>query len=113
MAQNKNKLIQLFIGNVYNAIVHEILEKAIDLEEIKNKYHKELRTSMDIAKYYRDKINPVDKPLLKDAKDIKKDIMSRVNNELKIRISKGYKNIDLDSVESTVNKFLKELKVIE
>ena len=30
MTQNRNQLIQLFVGNIYNAIVHEILEKAID-----------------------------------------------------------------------------------
>lgn len=30
MPQNRNKLIELFIGNIVNAIVHDILEKAID-----------------------------------------------------------------------------------
>ena len=33
MSQNRNKLIILFIGNVSNAIVHEILEKAINNKE--------------------------------------------------------------------------------
>ena len=32
MPQNRNQLIELFIGNITNAIVHRILEKAIGKE---------------------------------------------------------------------------------
>lgn len=114
MTQNRNQLIELFIGNIYNAIVHEILEKSIDNKEIKDKYNKELKNSLIKAEIYRSKINPVGKPLLLiDSDDIRKDILNRVKNQLKNRISKGYKNINLDSVEETVNKFLREMKVIE
>ena len=114
MTQNKNKLIDLFIGNISNAIVHEILEKAINIEEIRSKYNKELKTSLDIAKYFRNKINPINKPLSSiDSSEIKRKITNNIKNELMIRISKGYKNINLDSIEDSVNKFLKETKVIE
>jgi len=112
MAQNRNKLINLFIGNLSNAIVHKILEEAIGVEEIKSKYNKEIKTSFDVAKYYRDKINPIDKPLLnKDISEIRRRITTNVKNELKIRILKGYKNINLNIVEQTIDIFLKETKV--
>ncbi len=61
MPQNRNKLIELFIGNISNAIVHEILEKAITQEELIEKYDKELLASLSLAKRYREKINPIDK----------------------------------------------------
>ena len=35
MIQNRNKLIELFIGNLSNAVVHKILEKAIENELMK------------------------------------------------------------------------------
>ena len=44
MVQNRNKLIGLLIGNISNAIVHEILEKAVSSKpEISIKYKKEIR----------------------------------------------------------------------
>ncbi len=70
--QNRNRLIELFIGNMANSIVHEILEKAIDDKELANRYEKELTTSLEIAKKYRAKINPVNNPLLdRDVRYIK------------------------------------------
>ena len=72
MVQNRNKLIELFIGNASNSIVHRILEKAIAKErneEISDKYRKELITSFEIARRYRKGINPVNLPLPK--KDMK------------------------------------------
>ena len=59
MPQNRNQLIELFTGNITNAIVHRILEKAIDKQEIADKYRKELITSFEVAKKYREKINPI------------------------------------------------------
>ena len=48
MAQNRNKLIDLFIGNLVNAVLHRILEKAIlDSLEIAVKYKKEIKNSWD------------------------------------------------------------------
>ena len=58
MTQNRKKLIDLFIGNISNSIVHKILEKAIDNNEIINKYIKEQNISLEIAKKYRERINP-------------------------------------------------------
>jgi len=114
MNQNKNKLIDLFIGNISNAIVHEILEKAIDIEEIRIKYNKEIITSFDIAKHYRNKINPAYKPFSsKDQVEIKKKVMNKVRNELQSRILRGYKNINIESTEETVDKFLRKTNIIE
>jgi len=114
MTQNKNKLIELFISNLTNSIVHEILEKATNQDELINKYGKELLNSLNIAKKYRDKINPFDSNLpYKDAVYIKNKITNKIRNELRLRISKGYTNINLNLIELLVDKYLKETKVVE
>ncbi len=101
MVQNRNKLIEFFIGNISNAIVHEILERAVNEEFIADKYRKDLRTSFELAKKYREKINPISKSLPdKDIFYIKTKIINRVRAELMIRISKGYENIDLNLIGS-------------
>ena len=113
MSQNRNKLIILFIGNVSNAIVHEILEKAINNKEITDKYRKEIVNSLDKAKEYREKINPKNMGLSdKDVQNVKNKITNKVKTELKIRISKGYEGINLDLVEEMVDKYLKETNII-
>ena len=113
MSQNRNKLIILFIGNVSNAIVHEILEKAINNKEITDKYRKEIVNSLDKAKEYREKINPKNMGLSdKDVQNVKSKIVNKVNGELKLRISKGYVGIDLNLVEKIVDKYLKETSVV-
>lgn len=114
MVQNRNKLIDLFIGNISNAVIHKILEKAAEQEELSNKYNKEQLTSFEIAKRYREKINPIKSPLpYKDISYIKSKRINKVRAELLLRISKGYENIDLGLVENLVNEFLKETKIIE
>jgi len=45
--------------------------------------------------------------------DIKTRIISKVNSELKLRIDKGYKNINLSLVESLVDKALKEMRIAD
>lgn len=111
---NRNKLIDLFISNISNAIVHKILEKAIDKQEIALKYNKEIINSWEIAKKYREKINPINRELPShDSEEIKLAITNKVKAELKLRIDKGYKNINLSLVEEFVNSALKELEVIE
>lgn len=113
MVQNRNKLINLFIGNISNAVVHEILEKAIDVDEIINKYNKESEVSFEIAKRYREKINPVGKLLpSEDVLKIRNKAINNVKNELEIRILRGYKNIDVALVEDIVDKFLKEMRIM-
>ena len=93
--------------------MHKILERAININEISQKYGKEVRNSWEIAKAYREKINPVGSPLLGvDAEEIKRKISNKVRNELKLRIDRGYKNISLELVDDLVFQFLKELKII-
>src|SRR3989338_7984609 len=98
MALNRKKFIDLFIGNASNAILHKILEKAVEDEIIRKYYDKEFLNSFQLAKKYREKINPKDGKI-PEYSEIKGAILKKVNNELNIRISKGYKNIDLDLAE--------------
>jgi hypothetical protein len=110
---NRNKLIEAFTSNLSNAIIHNILEKAIDKEEIAERYSKEIKNSWEIAKKYREKINPINNPLpLHDLEDIKRKITNKVNSELNLRINKGYNNINLSLVKEIVDKSLKELRVV-
>ena len=112
MVHNRKKLIDLFIGNISNAIVHDILEQAIQEEGLSSKYRKELTTSFEIAKKYREKINPVNSSFPeKDIVFVRKKILQKVRNEIELRISKGYTNLDVNVVEKFVDKILKELKV--
>ena len=112
MVQNRNKLIGLFISNIANAIVHRILERAIDNDNIRDHYDKELKASFNKAKIYREKINPVNKTLPdKDTSYVKNKIIRKVKAELELRISKGYENIDLELVDSLVKDSLKEMNV--
>ena len=114
MPQNRNKLIGLFISNISNAVIHEILEKAIDAEDTIIKYQKEIKNSFEIAKAYRSRINPVEYPLpSRDIEEIRRGVINKVKKELNSRISKGYKNINLNSVEEVVDKFLREMKICE
>ena len=110
MAINRKKLIDLFVGNMANAVLHKILEKAIEDDVIRRYYDKEFLNSFEIAKKYRNKINPIEDKL-PESSEIKEIIIRKVNNELKIRISKGYENIDLSLVESITDSVLSELKV--
>ena len=111
MPQNRNKLVDLFVANITNAIVHQVLEKAIDNAEIANKYVKELRTSSDTAKKYREKINPANKAL-PDIKEIKDKIIKKAHAKLLIRVTNGYENINLNLVDELLTKALKELNVL-
>ena len=112
--KNSNKLIELFIGNIANAIVHSLLELAIGAELVADKYRKELASSFEAAKRYREKINPISRMFPdKDVAYIKEKIMARVKSELITRISKGYDNIDLELIESLTDKALKDVKIID
>ena len=112
MVQNRNKFIELFIGNISNAVVHEILERAVGKELMADKYRKELITSFEIARRYREKINPVNRPISdKDVEYIRNKIINKVKAELMIRISKGYENIGLNLVEALVDKALKNTNI--
>lgn len=109
---NKNKLIEVFASNLANAVIHQILEKAIGITEIAKSYNKEVKNSWEIARGYREKINPINGNLPdKDSEEIKRKIANKVKSELKLRIDKGYENIDLSLVEEFVEKALKEMGI--
>jgi hypothetical protein len=109
---NRNKLIELFVGNLSNAIIHKILEKSIEDENIRSRYNKELANSIKVATNYRNKINPINAKLNeKDIDYIKDKILKKVKSELNIRIKKGY-SINLGLVEGTIEEFLKQTKII-
>jgi len=110
--KNRNQLIEALISNLSNAIVHQILETAIDQQEISEKYVKEFKNSWEIAKRYREKINPINNSLPeKDIEEIKIKVINKVKAELKLRIERGYENINLSLVPELVDKALKELSV--
>lgn len=112
MAQNRKKLIDILIGNLSNAVMHRILEKSTDKKELADKYRKELINSFEIAKRYREKINPKNKPLPSyDINYVKDKIVKRVKSELSVRISKGYENISLSLVESETEAVLNDLGI--
>ena len=112
MVQNRNKLIELFIGNLSNSITHKILEIAAKKEEHSVKYNKELTTSFDIAKKYRETINPKMPPFPdEDINYIKSKIINRVKSELSLRIEKGYEGINLLLIEPLTDDFLKQVKI--
>lgn len=111
---NRNKIMSIFIANLSNAIVHDILEEAISEDELKNHYDAEYSNFLKIAVKYREKINPVNFPLPnKDIKFIIDRIKRNVTNELKLRISKGYKGINLDLIDEYIDKELKKMKILE
>ena len=114
MVQNRNKLIDIFIGNVSNVVVHRILERAVfDKEELFDRYRKEMINSFEIAKRYREKINPVSKPLSeRDMFYVRERVIRKAISELSLRISKGYVNIDLDNVKMEDDIVLKEMRII-
>ena len=51
--QNKSKLVRIFIGNIANAVVHEVLENAIEEQSLRSHYGKEMQNSFLLAKRYR------------------------------------------------------------
>lgn len=111
---NRNKLLNLFASNLANVIVHKILEKAIDKPEIANVYTKEVKNSFEIAKKYREKINPAENVLPShDIEGLKEKITNKVKRELNLRIKKGYTNINMLLVEGFVDDYLKELGIIK
>lgn len=113
MVQNRNKFITLFIGNLSNAILHQILEQSINDDALTHRYHKESITSLALAKKYRAKIHPLQSSLPEsDSTYVGQKILQKVNVELHLRISKGYRDIDLSLVEPSIDKALRESKIL-
>lgn len=113
MVQNRNKLLDLLIGNLANAAVHKVLMEAAEDELRKKYYDDEISNSIEIAQIYREKINPVNEPLSdKDAAEVKESILRKAEAELKLRIAKGYKNVKLDLVDKFVDELLIEMNIL-
>jgi len=112
MSQNRNKLLQLLTANLVNLVVHRVLEESAKEEMLRNHYDKESSVSFEVAKKYREKINPLNRELPEhDLSKIKEEVFRKTNNELKLRISKGYEGIDLNLMEVILEKVLKELEM--
>ncbi len=112
MPQNRNKLVQLLIGNLVNVVVHKVLEEAVTEELMRDYYDKEILVSLGVAKRYREQINPIQRALpSEDIEEIKAEVLKRAKKELMFRISKGYNVVDLELIKPVLDRLLKELKI--
>ena len=103
---NANKNLRSVILNLHKYTAGR------SIEEIADKYRKEIVNSFQIAKKYREKINPRYNYLPdRDIEYIKNKIINRARAELRDRIDRGYTNINLGFIEEEVDKMLVELKV--
>lgn len=113
MTQNRNKLLDLFVGNLSNAVLHRVMEYSAADEELRKYYEKEVLNSMKIAKNYREKINPIRTALPKDdGENVRRKVIEKVKNKLNTRISEGYENIKLDLVDKIVDELLLEMNIL-
>mgnify|MGYP001329330556 CR=1 FL=1 len=114
MSQNRNKLIQLLTGNLVNLVVHQVLEESAQEEMLRKHYDKESSVSFEVAKKYREKINPAQREFPeRDLSKIREEVLKRSSNEPNLRISKGYEGIDLNLINPILERVLKELVIEE
>ncbi|MDD9953299.1 MAG: hypothetical protein OXR66_03115 [Candidatus Woesearchaeota archaeon] len=106
---NRNKLIKHVVGQLANAVVHELLFLGAE-SEVRKRYAQEVETSLASAAAYREQINPK-KRALPDRAVLLTSIMQRSETELQKRMRDGYKNIDLNKIEKTTKKFLDKLNL--
>ena len=112
MPQNRNKLIELLIGNLANVILHQILEQASDDPDVTLKYRKEIEASWKLAKKYREQIHPLKHPFPEIQLDtIRKRLLNKVKAKLSIRIAKGYKNLYVNQAKRWIDEALKKLNI--
>jgi len=112
MGQNRNKILQLMISNLVNAVVHKVLEETVKEEILRDHYNQEGLISLDVAKRYREKINPVQRGLPeKDLEKIKEEVLRKAKKELRLRVSKGYQEIDLSLADKVLEEVLLELRI--
>ncbi len=110
MTQNRNKILDLMTGSLSNAIVHSILELSCDETALKAKYKKEAFNSFQIALEFRNRINPLFRPLpQRPLIEIK--VTRRVEAELNNRIRKGYIGVDVTIIKAQVEKYFQELRI--
>lgn len=102
-SRNKKKLIKIILGNLSNAILHEILANSA-IEELRGHYEKEVKNSITIAIKYRNKLSS--KWIIND--NIKVKLIRIVKIKLNGRIRRGY-NLDLDCIEDVAEYFIRKL----
>ena len=91
MAQTRKKLLEVLASHLATAVVHRILEDAIDVPEIAARYRKETLNAFEVAKKYRARLHPKTEALpAKDAEALRWKITRKVRAELRLRIGKGY-----------------------
>ena len=61
--QTPPPVIILLIGNLTNVVVHRVLEKSVEEEILRKHYDKESLASLEVAKRYREQINPIQRAL--------------------------------------------------
>jgi len=109
---NKSAIIERFTGQVATLIVHIIIDKSSESEEMHQKYVKEINNSLSLAEKYRNDINPIDRPLhSSDIEYIKQKIYGKVKAELQSRTLRGYENIQWDLINEEIDKLLKKLNI--
>jgi len=81
--------------------------------ELSKHYEKESTNFFEIAKRYREKLNPINNSLpQKDIDHIVQKIENKVRSELNLRISNGYQGIDLNLIHPMILNLLKSLRII-
>lgn len=109
MPKNRKKTIELFVGNLANAALHAILEKAVKEEGLRTYYEKEFTASLRVAMKYREELNPKVPPFPeRDFNSIREQLIKKVTAELEKRIKIGYGDINLAIVGLTVDQLLAE-----
>ncbi len=104
-SRNKKKLLRIILGNLSNAILHEILAESA-ITELREHYSKEAANSLEVALKYRQKLSS----RFTISENMKSKLIRIVNNKLNQRIRMGYKNLNLTKVEINVEYFLKKIK---
>lgn len=82
-------------------------------EILREHYDRESLSSFEVARRYREKINPVQRELPEnDVDKIKEEVFKRAGKELRLRIDKGYEGVKLGLLGEILEKVLEELKIL-
>lgn len=110
MTQSRRKLLEVLASHLATAVVHRILEKAIDSPEIASRYRKETLNALEVAKKYRERLNPKMGALPEQEMELLRNrVVRKVKAALQVRISKGYTGIRYESIEDEVMDALSDL----
>ena len=105
VSRNKKKLLKIILGNLSNAILHEILAEST-IAELREHYFKEAINSFEVAIKYRQKLSYE----FSISNDLKSKLIRIVKSKLRQRIKNGYNNLNLNKVEIYVESLLKKIK---